>query len=114
MPIIRKRPYLMLALFFLVIPAGGQSSAAAKPPDPPPIRASQHRFWDGENILLFSGVAVARGLDYASTRNMLARGRQEILLPDDVVNSSAGFPALEAAAAATSVGISYIFHRTGS
>jgi hypothetical protein len=113
MHIIRNRPYLMLAVLFLVIPAGGQSSAASKPWDPPPIPASQHHFFDRTNILLFSGVAVARGLDYASTRNMLARGRQEILLPDDVVKSSAGFPALEAAGAATSVGISYICHRTG-
>lgn len=73
----------------------------------------QHRFWDRENILLFSGVAVFRGLDYASTRNFMARGRTEILIPDDVVNNSAGFAALEAAGAATSVGTSYIFHRTG-
>lgn len=75
--------------------------------------AAQHAFWDRDNILLFSGVAVFRGLDYASTRNMQARGRQEILLPDDVVNNSAGFASLEAAATMTSVGISYIFHRTG-
>jgi len=73
----------------------------------------QHRFWDRTNILLFSGVPIFRGLDYASTRNFQARGREEVLLPDDVVNNSAGFAALEAAGAATSVGISYIFHRTG-
>src|SRR5712692_4851224 len=79
-------------------------------PDTP---APQHRFWDRTNILLFSGVAVFRGLDYASTRNFQARGRDEILLPDDVTNNSAGFASLEAAGAATSVGISYIFHRTG-
>ena len=78
--------------------------------DHPP---SVHRFWDRENILLFSGVAVFRGLDYASTRNFQARGRTEILIPDDVVNNSAGFAGLEAAGAATSVGISYVFHRTG-
>jgi len=64
-------------------------------------------------VLLFSGIAVFRGLDYTSTRNMQARGREEILLPDDVVNNSAGFASLEAAATATSVGISYVFHRTG-
>jgi len=51
-------------------------------------------------------------MDYASTRNFQARGRQEILLPDDVVNNSAGFASLEAAATMTSVGISYWFHRT--
>jgi hypothetical protein len=71
-----------------------------------------HRFWDRTNILLFSGVAVFRGLDYASTRNFMARGREEILLPDDVVNNSAGFASLEAAATATSVGLSYWMHRT--
>jgi hypothetical protein len=63
--------------------------------------------------VLFSGVAVFRGLDFASTRNMLARGREEVLLPDDVVKNTAGFASLEAAAVMTSVGISYIFHRTG-
>ena len=72
-----------------------------------------HAFWDKENILLFSGIGFFRALDYASTRNMQARGREEILLPDDVVNNSAGFAALEAAGTMTSVGISYIFHRTG-
>ena len=80
---------------------------------PPPAPTPQHRFWDRENILLFSGVAVFRGLDYASTRNFMARGRTEVLIPDDVVNNSAGFASLEAAGAATSVGISYIFPRTG-
>jgi hypothetical protein len=62
--------------------------------------------------MLFSGVAVFRGLDYASTRNFQARGRTEVLIPDDVANNSAGFAGLEAAATMTSVGISYLFHRT--
>jgi hypothetical protein len=81
--------------------------------DPAREQLPTHAFWDKENILLFSGVAVFRGLDYASTKNMLARGREEILLPDDVVDNSAGFAALEAAAIATSIGISYALHRTG-
>ncbi len=79
----------------------------------PPAAAPVHRFWDRENVLLFSGVAVMRGMDYASTRNFQARGRKEILLPQDVVSNSAGFASLEAAGTMTSVGISYIFHRTG-
>src|ERR1700690_4099285 len=87
-----------------------QKTQASAPPLP---GAPQHRFWDRTNILLFSGVAVMRGMDYASTRNFQARGDQEILIPDDVVNNSAGFAALEAAGTAASVGISYIFHRTG-
>jgi hypothetical protein len=72
-----------------------------------------HRFWDKENDWLFAGVFASRFLDFASTKNFLARGRSEILLPDDIVYNNAGFAALEAAGAATSVGISYIFHRTG-
>jgi hypothetical protein len=109
---------LVLAMALAIgVPACAQSPRPEAPDtaatDHPPQPAATHAFWDKENILLFSGIAVFRGLDYASTRNMQARGREEILLPDDVVNNSPGFAALEAAATATSVGISYIFHRTG-
>jgi hypothetical protein len=83
----------------------------ALPPETVPLR--RHPFWDRNNRILFAGIGVMRALDYASTRNMQARGREEILLPDDVVNNSAGFAALEAAGAATSVGLSYLMHRTG-
>jgi hypothetical protein len=72
-----------------------------------------HVFWDHSNLTLFSGVILSRAADYASTRNMQARGREEVLLPDDVVNNSAGFIALESAGAAASVGLSYWMHRTG-
>ena len=72
-----------------------------------------HAFWDRTNGMLFTGVGLFRGLDYASSRNMQARGREEVLLPDDVVNNSPGFAGLEAAATATSVGLSYLMHRTG-
>jgi hypothetical protein len=94
-------------------------SSDAKPgletlPTIPPAEASTppHAFWDRTNLWLFAGIAVTRGMDYASTRNFQARGRQEILIPDDVVNNSAGFAGLEAAATMTSVGISYLLHRT--
>jgi hypothetical protein len=90
---------------------GSNPTVAALPA--PPIASSTHAFWDRTNLALFSGIAVTRGMDYASTRNFQARGRQEILLPDEVVNNSAGFASLEAAATMTSVGISYILHRTG-
>jgi hypothetical protein len=78
-------------------------------PTPPPA----HIFWDRTNLALFSGIAVTRGIDYASTRNFQARGRQEILIPDDVVNNSAGFASLEAAGTVASVGVSYLLHRMG-
>ena len=109
----------LLAISLLAAPlAEAQQSA---PPDagqvpataPASPRTPPHVFWDRTNILLFSGVAVFRGLDYASTRNFLARGREEILIPDDIVNNSAAFASLEAAGTLTSVGLSYLLHRTG-
>src|SRR5579863_3747039 len=90
---------------------GSNPTVAALPA--PPTAPSTHAFWDRTNLALFSGIAVTRGFDYASTRNFQARGRQEILLPDEVVNNSAGFASLEAAATMTSIGISYLLHRTG-
>jgi hypothetical protein len=75
--------------------------------------AVPHHFFDRTNVLLFSGIAIARVLDYTSTRNMLARGREEKLIPDDVVYSTPGFVSLEAAGVATSIGISYFLHRKG-
>ena len=107
---------LLLALACSLPRASAQEGAPvsfASLPEAPKPEAHPHRFWDRTNILLFSGVAVFRGLDYASTRNFMARGREEILLPDDVVDNSAGFASLEAAATATSIGLSYWMHRTG-
>lgn len=117
---------LILGYFLISQPATGQEavrhdssakSDSSKPALPPTEPATHtpppHAFWDRTNLLLFSGVAVTRGMDYASTRNFQARGRQEILLPDDVVNNSAGFASLEAAGTMTSIGISYLLHRTG-
>jgi hypothetical protein len=92
---------------------GSTKSPVAFPDQSASVNASPHAFWDRTNILLFSGVGVFRGLDYASTRNFQARGREEILIPDDVVNSSAGFASLEAAGTAASVGLSYWMHRLG-
>jgi hypothetical protein len=110
---------LLLALAWCLPQAKAQDQPAAEAPIPQvsepemPQVVPPHRFWDRTNILLFSGVGVFRGLDYASTRNFMARGREEILLPDDVVNNSAGFASLEAAATATSIGLSYWMHRAG-
>jgi hypothetical protein len=109
-----RRLIRVVAALLLLSPClVAQDPATPVPAAIPAAPQPEHRFWDRTNILLFSGIAVFRGLDYASTRNFQARGRTEILIPDDVVNNSAGFAGLEAASAATSVGISYIFHRTG-
>ena len=97
-------------LILLLAPINAQTINSATIPAAPVV---EHNFWDRSNILLFSGVALFRGLDYASTRNMQARGREEILLPDDVVDNSAGFAALEAAGTGASVALSYWMHRLG-
>src|SRR5258708_7187382 len=123
----RSRGFILVLLFGSLAPAAAaqgsvlardfpktqEAQAPAQPVPRTPEALVPHRFWDRTNILLFSGVAVFRGLVYASTRNFQRRGRGEVLIPDDVVNNSAGFAGLEAAGAATSVGISYILHRTG-
>ena len=78
-----------------------------------PDREHEHRFWDKENDWLFAGVGASRTLDYFSTLNMRRRGRQEILLTNDVVDNHAAFAAIEASATGVSMGTSYLFHRYG-
>ena len=73
----------------------------------------EHRFADKENRWLFAGVAASRTLDYFSTLNMRRRGRQEILLTNDVVDNHPAFAAIEAATTGASIGASYLFHRYG-
>jgi hypothetical protein len=79
--------------------------------DTPKLNA--HRFWDRENELLFAGVAASRALDYSSTLNMRRRGRQEILLTNDVVDNHPAFAIIEAAGTGVSLGAAYLFHRYG-
>ena len=72
-----------------------------------------HRFWDRTNDLLFAGVAGSRFLDYSSTLNLRRRGLDEILLNNSIVDNHALFAGIEAAGTAASIGVSYLFHRTG-
>lgn len=74
---------------------------------------AKHLFWDKQNDWLFAGVGAARTLDYFSTLNMRRRGRQEILLTNDVVDNHAGFATIEAAATGVSIGGAYLFHHYG-
>ena len=90
------------------IPAAKQDAPSAKMP-----QTQEHRFWDGTNAWLFAGTGAARTLDYFSTLNMRRRGRQEILLNNDVVDNHAAFAAIEAAGTGVSIGTAYLFHRTG-
>jgi hypothetical protein len=115
-----------LALFSLSGAVCAQQSPVAPPqsqlPDKPqpqrvpdtqaPVVPPAHRFWDKQNAWLFAGVAASRALDFHSTGNMRRRGRDEILLTNDVVDNKPAFVAIEAAGAFASVGISYLFHRS--
>jgi hypothetical protein len=74
---------------------------------------AEHRFWDKENDWLFAGVGASRTFDYFSTLNMRRRGRQEILLTNDLVDNHPAFAAIEAAGTGISIGVSYLFHRYG-
>jgi len=84
----------------------------AAPGVPQPPLAASHRFFYKENKWLFAGVAMARSLDFASTKNFRARGRDEILLTNEVVDNTPAFVAVQIGGVATSVGLSYLFHRT--
>jgi hypothetical protein len=93
---------------------GAQDAPAGQTaPVKKPVKPAVHRFWDTENILLFAGVAAARGLDYASTLNIRRRGINEAFLTNAIVDDHPEFAAIEAAATAASIGVSYIFHATG-
>jgi hypothetical protein len=96
--------------------AGASRGAEPPPPRNPPAAArlhSEHRFWDRTNLELFAGVAAVRALDYASTRHFRSRGANEILLSNSIVDNKPLFAGIEVAATAASIGVSYLFHRTG-
>jgi hypothetical protein len=75
--------------------------------------APSHRFWDRENAWLFAGVGAARMLDYASTRHMRSLGVNEWLLTNSIVDNKPLFVGIELAGTAASIGVCYLFHRTG-
>jgi len=85
-----------------------QAAAATRP-----LVLCEHRFWDRENDWLFAGVGAGRALDYASTLNLRHRGLNEIFLTNSIVDNHPLFAGIEVAAAGASIGVSYIFHRTG-
>jgi hypothetical protein len=90
-------------------PAPQSAPSAAPAAHPLPV----HRFWDRENDLLFAAVGAGRALDYASTLNLRRRGIDEIFLTNSIVDNHPLFGGIEAAATAASIGVSYLFHRTG-
>jgi len=73
-----------------------------------------HRFWDKENVALFTGVAATSAADFAVTRSNLQAGGQELNPFVRIFGrSTAGLAMNFAGEAAGSMGLSYFFHKTG-
>jgi hypothetical protein len=87
------------------------SVSSAVPQANPP--QTTHPFWDRTNDLWFAAVGAGRALDYASTLNLRRRGVDEVFLTNSIVDNHPLFAGIEAAATAASIGVSYLFHRTG-
>jgi hypothetical protein len=87
--------------------------ATAKPDVNKQGASPAHKFWDTENIGLFTGVGAARMLDYASTRYLRDQGNDEWLLTNSIVDNRPLFVGIELAGTAASIGVSYLFHRSG-
>jgi hypothetical protein len=96
-------------------PAESNTQKQEKPPSTTiiDVRPRIHSFWDRDNDLLFAGVGAGRALDYASTLNLRHRGINEAFLTNSIVDNHPLLVGIEVAATAASVGVSYLFHRTG-
>lgn len=74
----------------------------------------EHKFWDGENRLLFAAAAASNVADFAVTRANLQSGGTEL---NPVVRvfgrSTAGLAVNFVGETASVVGISYFLHKTG-
>jgi hypothetical protein len=76
-----------------------------------PVR---HRFWDGENSLLFATSAAFSAADFVVTRDNLRSGGRELNpITSWFSGSTAGLAVNFAGETAGVVGLSYFFHKTG-
>jgi len=73
----------------------------------------KHRFFDKENVTLFSALAVTRAMDCDSTWRFRAKGYQEGELTNGLVDNKPAFVAFSAAMVGAQIGGSYILHRLG-
>jgi len=76
-------------------------------------RLQPHRFFDRENLALFSAITVSRLADVHSTYRNMRLGYPEAELPQALVNSRPGFVAFSLGLVGANVGAAYLFHRTG-
>ena len=119
----------ILSLAFLVVPfanaqespfAAAMKTALIQPASPAPILQrtqpidGQHRFMDRNNCVLFAAVGALNTADFFVTRNNLAHGGTEINpITRPFASSTSGLAVNFAAETAGSIGLSYLFHKTG-
>ena len=72
-----------------------------------------HRFFDRENIVLFSSVAAMRTLDLHSTWRARRLGGREALLPQGLTDNKPAFAAFSYGMVGGNIAISYAFHKRG-
>ncbi len=73
-----------------------------------------HPFWWSRSTTpLWVGIAAVQGLDFTSTRDFRAHGKDEWLLTNRLVDRTPAFAATEVSAAAAAIAVSYLLHRTG-
>ena len=88
--------------------------AAVAPVMVQPYEPGTHRFWDGENSVLFAAAGALAGADFYVTRSNLAQGGKELNPLTRVFAGSTPMLATNFALETAGVmGISYFFHKTG-
>ncbi len=123
----RRHPHsfgalIALCLCFMAPLARAQDRSPGETTAPGPATVSrepreaaggEHKFWDKKNVALFTGVAASRALDYTSTRHFRARGVDEWLLTNSIVDNKPLFIGIEGGGTAVSMAVAYWLHRTG-
>jgi len=100
----------------LVLPAspGSMVVIASAPVVTGPKEFASHPFWDRENRVLFTAVGAFAVADFCTTRANLASGGKELNPVTRVFSGSTpGLAANFALETASTIGISYMFHKTG-
>jgi hypothetical protein len=79
-----------------------------------PNAPEMHRFWDGENSILFAASAAFSTADFIATRDNLRNGGRELNPITRVFTGSTPMLAMNfAGETAGVIGLSYFFHKTG-
>ena len=84
------------------------------PIQPASLPEAHHRFWDGENSILFAASAAFNAADFVVTRDNLRGGGQELNPVTRIFSGSTpGLAVNFAGETAGVVALSYFFHKTG-